>query len=220
MGKPRGGSVRRVLTKDGDEEGTLSEHLTKESVMEAIFMNIHRKRFFLAEAAPICSGALCGQFGYNATSRTAKAILDGTYDSPPDFDEATKEILMECAMIREMIPINSLNTLITKEEWKRQWRGRRESTSSSESGLHFGHYIAGISLDHISYFHALKASLIIRRGVVPDRWARGLSVMLEKMFGCALITKLRSILLMEADFNAPNKSFMDSGCSSRHESTS
>jgi hypothetical protein len=29
--------------------------------------------------------------------------------------------------------------------------------------------------------------------------------MLEKMFGCALITKLRSILLMEADFNATNK---------------
>jgi len=29
--------------------------------------------------------------------------------------------------------------------------------------------------------------------------------MLEKMLGCALITKLRSILLMEADFNAANK---------------
>ena len=29
--------------------------------------------------------------------------------------------------------------------------------------------------------------------------------MLEKILGCALITKLRSILLMEADFNATNK---------------
>jgi hypothetical protein len=29
--------------------------------------------------------------------------------------------------------------------------------------------------------------------------------MLEKIFGCSLITKLRSILLMEADFNATNK---------------
>ncbi len=29
--------------------------------------------------------------------------------------------------------------------------------------------------------------------------------MLEKIFGYALITKLRSILLMEADFNATNK---------------
>ena len=99
--------------------GYTSDHLTEESVTEAIFTNIHRKRFFLAEAAPICSGALRGQFGYNATSRTAKAILDGTYDFPPDFDQATEEILLECARIRLMIPINSLNTLITKEEWKR-----------------------------------------------------------------------------------------------------
>jgi hypothetical protein len=29
--------------------------------------------------------------------------------------------------------------------------------------------------------------------------------MLEKIAGCALITKLRSILLMEADFNCTNK---------------
>jgi hypothetical protein len=29
--------------------------------------------------------------------------------------------------------------------------------------------------------------------------------MLEKTFGCSLITKLRSNLLMEADFNATNK---------------
>ncbi len=190
MGKPRGGSVRRVLTKDGDEEGTLSKHLTEESVTEAIFTNIHCKRFFLAEAAPICSRALRGQFGYNATLRTAKAILDGTYEFPPDFNQATKEILLECARIWVMIPINSLNMLITKEEWQRQWRGRRELTSSSKLGLHFGHYIAGIGSDHISYFHALKASLIIWRGVVLDRWARGLSVIMEKMFGCALITKL------------------------------
>jgi hypothetical protein len=29
--------------------------------------------------------------------------------------------------------------------------------------------------------------------------------MLEKIFGCRLVSKLRSILLMEADFNAANK---------------
>jgi hypothetical protein len=29
--------------------------------------------------------------------------------------------------------------------------------------------------------------------------------MLQKMFGCSLISKLQSILLMEADFNSANK---------------
>jgi hypothetical protein len=45
-------------------------------------------------------------------------------------------------------------------------------------------------------------TLVVKRGIVLERC---LSVMLEKIFGCSLITKLRSILLMEADFNATNK---------------
>jgi hypothetical protein len=36
-------------------------------------------------------------------------------------------------------------------------------------------------------------------------YGKGLSVMLAKIFGCSLITKLCSILLIEADFNATNK---------------
>ncbi len=41
--------------------------------------------------------------------------------------------------------------------------------------------------------------------MVLERWACGLSVMLETMFGCALIAKLWSNLLMEANFNTTNK---------------
>jgi hypothetical protein len=53
--------------------------------------------------------------------------------------------------------------------------------------------------------HALVASLDAKRGIVLDRWSKSISVMLEKIFGCSLVTKLCSILLMEADFNATNK---------------
>jgi hypothetical protein len=87
-----------------------------------------------------------------------------------------------------------MNILIAKEDWINQWKGRREATSSSESGLHFGHYIAGIKSDHISHFHALKSSLVLKRGVVLNRWSRGLSVMPQKILGYALFAKLRSIL--------------------------
>jgi hypothetical protein len=82
MGKQRSGLVRRVLVENGDQEGTLTENITQKSVQQAIFNNIHQKRFFLAEAAPICTGKLRGQFGYKAVTRTAKAILDGTYVYP------------------------------------------------------------------------------------------------------------------------------------------
>jgi hypothetical protein len=194
MGKPRSFSVQRVLVEN-EEHGTLTEYLTQESVQEAIFDNIHRKWFFLAEAAPACNGPLHSLFGYNVVTITAQQILEGTYNYPEDFDQTTKEICQECARIRLMVPKDLLNLAISKEDWKRQWKGQRESTSYSESGLHCGHYIAGCELDHIAHFHALKATLVAKRGIVLDRWSRGLSVVLEKVFGCALITKLQSILL-------------------------
>jgi hypothetical protein len=205
MGKKRGGSVRHIIGEDPNHEGQQVKHTTQESIHKAIFDNIHCKRFFLAKDAPICQGKLRGWFGYNSVSETAGTVLNGAFVYPNNFDKATKEICWECAAIRALIPINLLNILITKENWQQQWQGRWESTSSSESGLHFGHYLAGILSSHISHFHTLKASLILKRGIILNQWARGLSVMLEKIFGCALATKLHLILLMEANFNATNK---------------
>ncbi len=125
MGKACGGSVRRVLVESGDQEGILTEYTMAESIQEAIFTHIHHKHFFLVENAPICSGRLHGRFRYNAVIKTAQAILDGTYVYPPNFDQATKEICKECARIQAMIPQDSLDTLITKEDWQGQWQGRR-----------------------------------------------------------------------------------------------
>jgi uncharacterized protein (UPF0332 family) len=94
---------------------------------------------------------------------------------------------------------------MTKDDYRAHWKQAKEETSSSFLGLHFGHYIAGIDSEYISHFHALKATLLLHHGLVLERWSQGLSVMLQKLFGCSLITKLQSILLMEADFNAANK---------------
>ncbi len=91
LGKPRGGACFKVQVNQGD--GTVQKYAEKEQLQEAIWNNIHRKRFYLAEEAPLCSGLLRGSFGYNAVSPIARMILDGTFDNPPDLDKATKEIL-------------------------------------------------------------------------------------------------------------------------------
>ena len=59
---------------------------------------------------------------------------------------------------------------------------------------HFGHYIFGSESDLISQLHAILS-----------RCSNGMSVMLEKMFGVRLVSKLRVILLMEENFNDDNK---------------
>jgi hypothetical protein len=99
-GKTKEFLCARVLVEN-EEHGTLTKYLTQESVQEAIFDNINWKRFFLVEATPACNGPLHKLFNYDAVTITAQQILEGTYNYPKDFDQATKEICQECARIIE-----------------------------------------------------------------------------------------------------------------------
>jgi hypothetical protein len=94
-------------------------------------------------------------------------------------DASTKELFEEIAHIRGMVPSDSVNGLISRERWQQRWKVK-EDTSSSQSGLHFGHYIAGTDCDYISQFHALRVLLALKKGIALERWSKGLSVMLEK----------------------------------------
>ena len=80
-----------------------------------------------------------------------------------------------------------------------------KETLSSESGLHFGHYIVGSKSDIISHYHAARVTVTLAHAVQLKQWSRRLSVMLEKILGVTLVTKLCAILLMEGNFNATNK---------------
>jgi hypothetical protein len=91
LGKPRGGACFKVQVENAD--GTVEEYTGQGELEKAIWDIIHRKQFILAEDAPLCSGTLRGEFGYNAVSPSAASILAGKYVYPEGFDEATKEIL-------------------------------------------------------------------------------------------------------------------------------
>jgi hypothetical protein len=73
------------------------------------------------------------------------------------------------------------------------------------SGIHFGHYKTATYSAILTDFFAWKITMIARCGCPPERWVHGLQVLLGKIAGVALVTKLRAILLMEGDFNYMNK---------------
>ena len=114
-------------------------------------------------------------------------------------------LFREIAAIRLQVPKDSVATRMTVCRWQERWKPEREETSSSESRLHFSHYIAGAEDDCISQFHAEKVGVAIKHWMALDRWSRGVSVMLEKLFGVTLVSKLRDILLMEAELNTSDK---------------
>ena len=131
--------------------------------------------------------------------------MEGTFEPPPGTDPATIIILEEIARIWKLMGEGEVNIIITKEDFQHYWRRMKERTASSYSRRHFGHYKAAAHSEYLSEVHARMLSLTTKTGTTPERWSKGLSVMLEKIVGVALATKLRAILLMEADFNFHNR---------------
>ena len=159
----------------------------------------------MAGEAPICNGNLFDAFGYTANTTAGRAVLDGMYVAPDGTNQATLDLFAVVAKICQRVPQDLVSICITPQQWKQYWQAVNEETSSSESGLHFGHYVVGSASDIISYYHAARVTMVIAHAIQLERWSRGFSVMLEKTIGVTLVTKLRAILLMEADFNATNK---------------
>ena len=88
--KPKGRSAR-VVTEER-EGGVIKEHWGKSAIERAIWGGIHNQRFYLGEQAPICKGMMRDAFGYLETTITARQVLEGTYNYPNWFDEATREL--------------------------------------------------------------------------------------------------------------------------------
>jgi hypothetical protein len=185
--------------------GGIVERTTQDTVEQTIFSEIHDKQYTQAGEAPICNGDSFHDFGYLANTPASRAVLNGTYKMSTTSDTATAKLFAEIAAIRALIPKDSVSITITASQRKKYWQVVNKETSSSESGLHFGHYKVGGMSDIIAHYHAAQVIVTLAHAIQLERWSRGLSVMLEKTLGVTLVSKLRAILLMEADFNVTNK---------------
>jgi hypothetical protein len=179
-------------------------HDTRDSQTNNLFQDMQEK-VYASREAPICNGKLFEDFRYTAMSPASRAVLDGKYVSPPNSDAATSELFSLIAHIHRLVPAGLVSIVITPEQWKQYWKIFNEETSLSESGIHFGHYIVGCKLDIILHYHAARVTVMLAHAIQLEQWLRGLSVMLEKILGVTLVTKLYAILLMEGDLNAANK---------------
>ena len=132
-------------------------------------------------------------------------MAEGTFKPLSGIDPATIIILKEIARIWRLMGNKEVSIIITKEDFQHYCRRMEERTASSYSGHHFGHYKAAAYLDYLSAVHARTLGQVTKTGTIPERWSKGLSVMLEKIAGVAPVTNLRVIVLVEADFNCHNR---------------
>ena len=193
-----------TMVETVDEGGTVTQYCTKDGVERVIHSKIGI-RFSRAGSTSICNGPLFELLGYNADTEAGMEILEGTFKPPTGRDPATVIVLNEIARIWRLMGDEEVSIIITKEDFQHCWRRVKERRASSFLGRHVGHYAAVDHLDLLSEAHAWHLALITKIGAAPKRWSKGLSVMLEKILGVAVVTKLRVILLMEAGFNCHNR---------------
>lgn len=118
LGKKRGSSVGAVQVKDAD--GDTTEYRTQKAVQDLIWKEVYQKRYHMAEGVPICQGKLRGEFGYSVISIAAKQVLAGTYEFDEDFHQGTKQLMEAITNIRDKVPIDSVDKIITREIWQKK----------------------------------------------------------------------------------------------------
>ena len=81
----------------------------------------------------------------------------------------------------------------------------KENTSAGISGLHFGHMKTCAMDKTLCDFEAALCHIPFTTSYSPDKWRTNVSVMIKKKEGIERVDKLRTIALLEVDFNFNNK---------------
>jgi hypothetical protein len=158
LAKVQGGSVSRIEVL---EEGQYVEKSDQVAV-EQHTMAMCSACFRLTEDTPLRQEPMSSALGpFAVNTAVAHAILQGTYTVPGDTDAFTKEFLLTLQAYAPRDPRHRISCEITKEDFQQFWKKTKERTSSSISGLHYGHYKAAATNDLLSEIHALMMELAV-----------------------------------------------------------
>ena len=97
---------------------------------------------------------------------------------------------------------HAFQTKLTCEEFIDTFQHTKESTASSPSGIHIGHYKIATFIPTLAKCITTMTSLPFEYAFSPMRWKQSIHFMIEKLPGIPKINKLRIIQLIEADLNA------------------
>jgi len=154
---PRSPSVLKIQKV---VDGEVLEYTEQEEI-EKVIQDECEVRFTLAHSAPIMTTLLREQLRYLSDEEIARQIITGTYDIPDDLDPATTKILEEIGRMGvKIVNEEGSERDISPEEFKDFIKRIKEFTSSSMSGIHYGHYKAAIQDDFSTKFLAQQLTVM------------------------------------------------------------
>jgi hypothetical protein len=191
-----------------------------------ILFHLHRrnrKHFGQAQGSPFTISPLAEQLGYCGDGPSAEQILNGT-DDTDGMDANVALLLHHLQQSEEMAALDSYPT-VTEQEYRGKLKVWKESTTTSPSGLHLGHYKALIARHKYSdidseneeenaqrdEWNHMQSSLLtlhiqmlnyaLERGYLYERWQTINNTILFKDHDNVRIHRTRVIHIYEADYN-------------------
>lgn len=111
----------------------------------------------------------------------------------------------------ERLKTKEVDITFTQAEFKDGIKKWKETTTTSPSGRHLGHYHAQILPDfpeeeegttnRFNWIHTSMINLAIKHKVVYERWSKVITILLPKDSGTPKIHRLRPLNIYEADLN-------------------
>jgi hypothetical protein len=98
----------------------------------------NRMHFGQAQGSPFTVAPLADQLGFCGDGNSSEDILQGEYDTT-GLDDNVALLIQHLQQTAEMAALDSCPS-ITENEYSGKVRAWNESTSTSPSGLHLGHY--------------------------------------------------------------------------------
>ena len=137
--------------------------------------------------SPFATGPLAAFIGRDSSGQTREQILDDTI--PADFithvDDSTEMGNFIRALQRPTdkttgAPIHELNYNLNDKTYREIFSKANEKTSSSPSGIHYGHYIAACQDDLLTTVNATFTRVPFLHGFPLERWSSSIQCMLQK----------------------------------------
>jgi len=197
-----------------DSDGTeMRKILLEADDIHKALLERNKNHFRKAADTPFGSGDLYDLVGFTGLNEAADAIVAGTfmeeYGDELNLLPETEQLIAELAMPEMIKNLESdIPTEVGEGEYIDGFKKWTESTSTSPSGRHLGHYKAIVNdplkatrdLNFVDLY--VKAiNLPLKYGFVPSRWCNSVTVMIEKDPGSPRIERLRIIHLFKADYN-------------------
>jgi hypothetical protein len=200
------GETKEIIQRVIQNKRTAMEEWTTvidQSTLESAILLYCSQHFQQAKPTPFGSGQLFELLGTSGLTATGTDILEGKWiASHPEIE--TPELKAFIANLATPAPLRnvpSLSTEISINDYKHAINHWNERTNTSPSGRHLGFYKAAQALPTVQSDMCTMLNIVIRCGIVPQRWCKAVSVLIEKDPGRPSINRLRVIHLFEADYN-------------------